>query len=192
MVKLKRKTKSEQKTDVPKIASTINKTEAENSQLELFTIKQNIKVLTERESSLKKRLGEYMEKSIKPDGKGHFLFTTVNEKGEKIHLQRQARKKVSLVESKAFEIVNSLGLKDKIIPTVQVIAPEVTNDQVLEVLEKHAPHLLTTSEKVDEKALEQSVLNGEITMEQFEEMCNVSITYAMTYIDDSKLQDTEN
>ena len=165
----------------------MNKTEAESTQLELFNIKQNIKQLEARETELKNRLGEYMMKSFKPDAKGHFLFSTINSVGEKIHLQRQARKKVELNEERAKKLLAELGKKDLVVKQPQ-IAVEVTKDQLIDVLLEHAPHLIDEVETVDEKALEQAVLNEEIPMETFEEMCDINVTYAMTFIDDKKLQ----
>lgn len=168
-------------------AVTINKTEAENSQLELFQIKQSMKQLETREKELKERLGEFMMKSLKPDGKGHFLFSTVDKDGNKVHLQRQARKKISLNQDRAkqFLIENKM---DELIVTEPVVHPDATQDQVIEVLLAHAPHLIANHEFVDEKGLEQAVINEEIKMEQFEELCDINITYAMTFIKDSDVE----
>lgn len=169
------------------VVSGINKTEAENSQLELFQIKQTQKQLETREKELKARLGEYMGKALQPDGKGHFLLTTTDSSGNKVHLQKQARKSIKLNQERAISFLTENGFEDLVI-TEPVVAEEVTQDQVIEVLLKHAPHLLAESEKVDEKALEQAVVNEEIEMAQFEELCDVNITYAMTFLKDADVE----
>lgn len=169
------------------IKTTVNKTEAENSQLELFQIKQSQKQLETREKELKSRLGEYMMQSLKPDGKGHFLLTTLDSQGKKVHLQRQARKSVKLNVGRALKFVQENGL-DNLYYSEPKVAEEVTQDQIIEVLLAHAPHLLVESEQVDEKGLEQAVLNEEITMEQLEELCDINITYAMTFIKDTDVE----
>lgn len=164
-----------------------NKTEMENSQLELFRLKDQKKMLEKRENELKQRLGDYMAHSFKPDSKGHFLFTVLNEKGEKIHLQKQARKKITLNDERAISYLENKGLTDAIVEK-QVVGADVTQDQIIEVLEKFAPHLLDKKIVVDEPTIEQMLGNEQIPMEDFEELCDINITYAMTFIDDKKLQ----
>lgn len=164
-----------------------NKTEMDNSQLELYRVKQQMKQLEKREKELKGRLDEFMTHTFTPDAKGHYMFSTVDENGNKIHLQKQARKKISMNQERAlkyFHENNMLGvLEDK-----EVVAEEVTQDQVLEVLSKHAPHLLDRKTVINETAVEQSLTDGDLFMEDFEKLCDINITYAMTYIDDKKLQ----
>lgn len=181
MAVIKRKKKEE---------PSFNKTEMENMQLEFFRVKEQAKLLKKREDELKKKLDEYMAKVFKPDTKGHYLFSTIDETGKKIHLQKQARKSIKLNEDRAKQYLSEHGFEHVIVSS-PAVAPEVTQDQIIEVLEKHAPHLLAEEEKVDETALEQLVVNEEIPFDEFEQLCDINITYAMTFIDDKKLQQEE-
>jgi hypothetical protein len=177
MVVIKRKKKSD----------VANKTEMTNLQLEFHRIKEQRKLLEKREKEVKGRLDEYMSKAFEPDSKGHYLFTTVDENGNNIHLQKQARKKISLNEDRAFAYLIENGLEEAIVEK-EVIAEEVTQDQIIEVLLQHASHLVDKKTSVDESTLEQMVTSEKIPMSDFEELCDINITYAMTFIDDKKLQ----
>jgi hypothetical protein len=177
-VKIKRKLTA----TAPK--KSFNKTEMENAQQELYTIKQQMKLMEKRESELKKRLDEYMQHALKPDRKGHYLFTVLNEKGERIHLQKQARRKVSLNEERAKAFLLENGFADAIVEK-EVIAADVTQDQIIAEL---PAEYLDRAEVVDEAYLEQLISEEKITMDQFESICDINTTYAMTYIDDKRLQ----
>jgi hypothetical protein len=164
-----------------------NKTEMENMQLEFYRVKDQMKLLKKREEDLKKRLDEFMSATLKPDQKGHYLFTVLDEQGNRIHLQKQARKSISLNEERAIPYLEEHGLTQAVV-IKEVVAEEVTQDQIIEVLIRHAPHLVVEKVAVDESALEQLVLNEEIPMDEFEGLCDINVTYAMTFIDDKKLQ----
>lgn len=164
-----------------------NLTEMTNTQLEFFKIKEQKKLLEKREAELKKRLDEFMQASIKPDKKGHYLFSTVDEKGNPIHLQKQARKKVQLNEERAKAFLLENG-HDDVIVEKEFVAADVTQDQITEIIAKHATHFLDVKEAVDEVALEQLITEGTISLEEFESICDINVTYAMTFVDDKKLQ----
>jgi hypothetical protein len=166
---------------------SFNKTEMDNLQLEFYRVKDQMKMLKKREDELKKRLDDFMSATLKPDQKGHYLFTVLDEQGNRIHLQKQARKSISLNEERAIPYLYDKGLSQAIVEK-EVIAEEVTQDQVIEVLLKHAPHLVVEKVAVDESTLEQMVLNEHIPMDEFETLCDIKVTYAMTFIDDKKLQ----
>lgn len=167
-----------------------NLTEMQNTQLEFALIKEQKKQLEQREKELRGRLDEFMTATLKPDSKGHYLFTTINEKGEKIHLQKQARKKINLDRERAIKYLKKNGYKALMYEDF-VIAEEVTQDQIIEVLEKHAPEFLDKVVLVDEAGLEQAVLNEEIPMEDFESLCDIEISYAMAFVKDSLLEEGE-
>ena len=169
---------------------TFNKTEYENHQLELYRLKQQKSLIEKREKELKQRLDEYMTNVLTPDSKGHYTFTVVDENGNRIHLQKQARKSISLNEERAAEYLEEHGLTQAIVEK-DVIAEEVTEEQIIEVLMRHAPHFLDKKNVVDESSLEQLVQEGTIPMEDFEKLCDIKITYAMTFIDDKKMQQGE-
>lgn len=185
MVVLKKKKKKSGETK-----PTFNKTEYENYQLELYRLKQQKSLIEKREKELKQRLDEYMTSILTPDSKGHYTFTVVDESGNRIHLQKQARKSISLNEERAIEYLEERGLSHAIIEK-DVIAEEVTEEQIIDVLMKHAPHFLDKKNVVDESSLEQLVQEGAIPMEDFEKLCDIKITYAMTFIDDKKMQQGE-
>lgn len=166
---------------------SFNLTEMTNTQIEFHQIKEQRKMLEEREKQLKERLDKFLTATITPDSKGHYLHTVIGKNGEKLHLQKQARKKITLNEEKALEYLEEHGHDDLII-TKNVIAEEVTQDQVIEVLEKYAKHLLDEKTVVDEIGLEQAVLKEEIPMDEFEELCNIDITYAMAFVKDHLLE----
>jgi delta 1-pyrroline-5-carboxylate dehydrogenase len=180
VVKIKRKKKE---------PVSFNKTEMENAQLEFYRLKEQKKLLDKREDELKKRLSEYMERAISPDSNGHYTFTTLNEKGEKVHLQRQARKKVVLNPERAIDYLASNGYEDAIVGD-EVIASDVTQMQVLDVLAQHAPHLLEKVTKPDEVAVEQLVTSGTIPFSDFEQLCDITTTYAMSFVADKNLGKT--
>lgn len=190
MVVIKRK-KIKLGTSKKKKEDTIDVAEMQNKQLELFRVKQQLKMLGGRENELKNELGTYMEKTFKPDVSGHYLFTTVDSEGNKIHLQRQARKKISLNEERAKAYLKKKKLLSKVVTKKEVIASDVTDEQVLDVLAEHAPHLLEKIEVMDESAIEQLVTSEVIPMDEFEGLCDININYAMAYIDDKKLQQEE-
>jgi delta 1-pyrroline-5-carboxylate dehydrogenase len=175
-LKIKRKIKTTE--------DTYSKTMAENDQQEFFNLKQQMKQLESRSNELKARLDKYMSKNLHPDKKGHFLFTVLNENGERIHLQKQARKKVSLNEERAKAYLLEKGFNDFMIQK-EVIAKDVTQDQILAELPDHFKDVV---EAVDEDYLTQLIGNEEISMEDFESICDINITYAMTYIADDKLE----
>lgn len=184
MATIKRKAKKEAPNAV------INKTEAENSQLELFKVLATKKQLETREKELKARLATYMETALPTDDKGHRLFKVTDADGKNIYLQRQARKSIKLNQERAITFLKENDLAELVVPTYE-IASEVTQDQLIEVLQKHAPEFLNAIEYVDEKQLETEVINEKITMEQLESLCDINITYAMTYIDEKKLEQQE-
>ena len=174
-----------------KNAEGFNLTEMQNAQLELLRNKEQQKQLKIREEELKNRVGTYMEKVLKPSSNGHYLFTTISETGEKIHLQRQARKKISLDTDKAMKYLKKKKKFAHIIQERQVVAPEVTQDQVLDVLVRYAHEYVDDEEYVDEKALKDAVLSGDIPTEDFEDFCKVDISYAMVFVPDEKLEKEE-
>lgn len=170
--------------------SKYNKTEMENAQLEFFRIKEQRKQLEKREAELKGVLDDYITNTAKPDSKGHYLFTTLNEKGEKIHLQKQSRRKITLNIERATKYLTDNGLKH-LIYMKDIIPEDVAKEQIIEVLLQHAPHLTTAELSVDESQLEQLVINEEIPVEEFEELCDINQTYAITFIRDDKLEVNE-
>jgi hypothetical protein len=174
---------------------SLNKTSAENYQLELYTIKQQKKQLETREKELAGLLASYMEQNYKPSPKGHFLFSTVDSKGNKIHLQRQARRKITLNEERAKAFLKSAGLYEQAVEVKEKVADEITQDQIIEVMKNNGfGDFIDEEEVINEEWLEQLVTSGEIEIADFETLCDINTTYAMTYIDDSKLQkeDGEN
>jgi hypothetical protein len=181
VAKLKRKAKKE--------APSLNKTSAENYQLELYTIKQQKKQLEAREKELAGLLAPFMEQHFKPSPKGHFLFSTVDSKGNKIHLQRQARRKVTLNEERAKAFLKKNGLWEEAVEVKEKLADEITQDQIIEVMKNNGfGDFIDEEEVINEEWLEQLVTSGKIEMKDFETLCDINTTYAMTYIDDSKLQ----
>lgn len=172
-----------------KVATKANKdvytkTQAENDQLEFYRLKEQRKMIDKREKELKERLDSYMSKALTPDKKGHFLFTVLDEEGNKIHLQKQARKKVVLNEEEALEFLRENGHDEAIIEKT-VIAPEVTEDQIIDEL---PDSYLDTKIVVDQSVLESLVKEEKISMDDFEKLCTIQVTYAMTYIPDERLE----
>ncbi|MMZ46492.1 hypothetical protein D1872_81090 [compost metagenome] len=174
---------------MPKIVrKTYTKTQAENDQLELARLKEQIKVLTKREEELKNRLASYMEKNFQPDSKGHYLFTVIDANGKPIHLQRQARKKISINNEVAIPWLKKKH-KEAIIP-VEKIADDVTQDQIIEALANSGyDEFIDVEERVDEDYLAQLISEGTLSMSDFEKLCKIDVSYAMTYISDEKLQE---
>lgn len=188
MSKLVRKRKVIKRKSVDNKSTIMTKTEAENAQLELDSIKQSKKALDAREAELKTRLSEYMEKALPPDSKGHRLFTVMGADGQNRYLQRQARKKISLDQERAKAYLVEKGMEDLIVQK-QVIAKEVTEDQLVDVVQVFAPQYVDVKEVIDEAALEQAVLAEEIPMEDFEGLCDIKTTYAMTYLKPEQVEE---
>lgn len=166
----------------------MTKTEAENIQLEFYEVKKQKELLAERENELKAKISEYMGSNLTPDAKGHTIMHTLNSKGEPVILQRQRRVKATLDEEKAKQIlVGKLKREDLIVKNV-IIAPEVTTEQVVEVLEKHCPQYLDNEEKVDENLLNQEVTNGNISMDDFQDMIEMKETFAMSFLTEEQIK----
>lgn len=175
---------------IKKKKPSYNLTEMQNKQQEFALLKENMKLMKKREDQLKAELDAFMTNTLETDAKGHRLFTVVNERGEKVHLQKQARKKVSLNTERAIEYLNKSG-HTELVEVTTVIAEEVTQDQIIEVLDKKAKHLLDTKVVVDEVGLEQAVINEEIPMDEFESICDIELSYAMAFVKDIILEEGE-
>lgn len=166
-----------------------NLTELTNMQLEFKRVKEQKKLLEKRENELKAKLDEYLT-TLPKDRQGHRTFTTVDENGERIHLMKQARRKVQLNPERAMGMLRKRGFNDVIVEK-EVIAAEVTDDQILDVLEKAAPEYLDIAEVVDEDALQTLIENGDITLDEFEKMCDIDESYAITFVSDKKYQEAQ-
>jgi hypothetical protein len=170
------------------IAPVYTKTQAENDQQELVKIKAQIKELGKREDELKARLESYMMKAFKPDSKGHLLFTVAGADGKNYNLQRQRRRKITLNQEKAIPWLRENKFLDAI-KTVDIVAAEVTQDQLVEaLLDFGYASYVDTKEIADDIAISQLVQQGIISIEDMEALCDFSDTYAMTYIKDDDVK----
>lgn len=155
-----------------------NKTTIDNLVIEIQSIKQQKKLLEQREKELIDRVTPYVEKTVSQDSSKNYNYRVVSPTGEIIVFQRQARKKISLNHERAIRILKARKLFDAIYIT-EKIAPEVTEDQLIDaIIKAKMQAYLDTVEVVDEGVLEQLLLNEEINQEDFEEMCDMDITYA--------------
>lgn len=166
---------------------TITKQQAEQFILEFNQLKENKKAIEIRENELKEVISDYLENNVKPDNKGHLLFSMQDKDGKPLHFMRQARKKVMLNQDEAIAILRNLDL-DNAIERKKVIAKEVTQDQLIILAEKHAKNFIDEVEEVPESTIKQLLDDGLISIEDFERMCEIKTSYAMTFIPDEKLE----
>lgn len=171
---------------------TYTRLQAENDQIELNNIKMQKKMLEAREEELKARLTPWMENNLPTDSKGHRLFTVKGADGKPVHLQRQARKSIKLNQERAVKYLRENEFEETII-TKEVIAEEVTQDQIIDAIYKAklAGAYLEQVEAVDEDAFAKLVSEGYISMEDAESLADIKITYAMAYIDDEKIKEEQ-
>ena len=167
---------------VAKRVSGITKSTAETLLVELVTLHEKRKTIEKREGEIKDQLIKYLEKNISPDSKGHYTFEVLDPFGIPLIFQRQARKKISINQEKAISFFRENNLHS-CFTEKEVIAKEVTQDQIVEVLLKHGyTNFIDREEVVDEIAVEKHILDGKLSMEDFENLCDTKITYANVVI----------
>jgi len=158
---------------------TKNKTSAENDILELFNLKAQKSLLEKRETELKTRISEYVTSHVSPDTKKNYTYFVNAPNGKRVMFQKQARKKIELNEENAISMLRKKKLLSPII-TVERIAEEVTQDQILDALiDAGYDDYIDIVETIDESALEELVMNGKLTQAEFEKMCDININYAI-------------
>ena len=163
-----------------------NKTSIENAIIDLFELRKTIKLLGERETELKNRISAYVETNTSPDSKSNYFFSAKDSNGKEILFQRQARKKVILDMETAVKILKRKKLNN-FITVKEVIAEEITQDQIVEALSSSGfDEFIDVEKLVTEDALEQLLLEEKITQEDFEKMCDIKITYASLCYEDEK------
>lgn len=167
---------------------TINKTAIDNAVVELDKIKQQLKLLGGRETELKDMISEYVSRHIKPDNKSNYLYRVLSSTGIPILFQRQARKKIVINQEKAVQFMRDNDLEDYI-SLQQVVAEEVTEDQVLDALiESGYEEYIDEAEVVTEDTLEEMINEGIITPDDLESFCDINITYAV-YCAEEKMEE---
>lgn len=171
--------------------ASYNMTQLQNDVIELAEVKGTIKLLQTREKELKDRVSKGMDRHVQADTSGHYTFPVTNAEGKKMYFQKQARTKVKLNPDRLRELLEERGMTREVFRNVQKVATEVTEDQVLDVLEKYAPHLVEEVEEYDESDLEQLVLAGEITDEEFDSVLDKDTTYAHTFVDAKHFEDED-
>lgn len=184
-------TKSKPKFRKKTREASYNATQLQNDILELANVKAQIKMLQTRETELKNRASSGVETHTKADAVGHFTYPVINAEGKKLYFQKQARTKVSLNKERLRELLEEKGMTREVFIPVQQVAPEVTQDQLIEILESHAPHYLDTIEIVDDSNLEQLMLAGEIEEKEFESVLDKNTTYAHTFVDAKLIEKDE-
>ena len=166
----------------------VTQTQAQNMVIELHNLVYQRKLIESREDELKKSLADYVHNTINADTKGHFNFSVLGSDGRSIVFQRQARKKIALKESETLRFLRKNKLTDAIIER-EIVAPEVTQDQIVEALIKAGYNAyIDVIEEVDEIVLEQLVKENKITMREFESLCEVNTTYATLCDYEDKMQ----
>lgn len=171
--------------------ASYNATQLQNDVLELATVKSQIKLLQTREKELKNRVSTGVEKHVEADSVGHYTYPVINTEGKKLYFQKQARTKVHLNEDRLRELLDKKGMTREVFIPVQKVAPEVTQDQIIEILEDHAPHFLDTVEIVDDIGLEQLILSGGIEEKEFDSTLDKDTTYAHTFVDAKLIEKDE-
>lgn len=185
------KRKSTKNVVAEKKEPKISLAEAERYQFELYQVLERKKQAEAREKELKAILAEYMDVALDADGKGHRLLKVVGEDGQTRYLQRQNKSSRKINPDRAIPLLLKKGLKDLIVEK-EVIAKEVTTDQIIEALEKSGyDAYIDVLEEVDEKALTQKVVEGVISMSELKEITDVKEAYAMTFLKDLPKEENE-
>jgi hypothetical protein len=122
---------------------------------ELDTLKANKKLLEAREAELKADLVVYLEAEGVKDTKGSFNIITEVDGKQKL-AQKQARKTVKLNQERSEELFKKLGIWEEVTETKTVL---------------------------NEDYIEQALLNGKLTQEQFENLCDINTTFAIVVMD---------
>lgn len=168
---------------------SISKTELENMSHELHQVNIQRRALEKREKELKDRLAKGMETHIETDVKGHRTFKFTGADGKNVYLQRQLRRKTMLNQEKAVAFFQSA--QPDIIREKEKVAPEVTQDQILDILAQHAPEFIDTEAYVDESDIEQLVMDGVFSMEDLEMLVEHKDTYAMAFVEEKEIEPEE-
>lgn len=172
-----------------KNTDAMSRTELENLTHEFYQVNEQRKALEKREKELKSRLAKGMETHVETDVKGHRTFKFTNSEGKNVYLQRQLRRKTLLNQEKAVAFFGKA--QPDIVRTRDKVAPEVTQDQILDVLAQHAEHFVEHESYVDESDIEQLVMDGVFSMEELENLVEHKDTYAMAFVPEKDIQEEE-
>lgn len=157
----------------------------EESILNLDNIRKQVKALKELESKLVKDIQDISFKLINPDDKGARNLRVYNEESESfIYLNLQDRTKQILNMSKAIQYFEESEL-DEYIEEEDKLKEGVTQDEIMDVLAKHAPQLLETERVIKEHTLKELVIEGVLDDKDIDVISDKKESYA-TYIKDKE------
>lgn len=130
------------------------------------------KIVKEYKKELRLKMFDIAEKTVDPDEKGSYKVRFEDGAGFK----KEARTRVTINEDKAKELAEKKGIditRPQPKPTRQLTKEEA------EELEQKFAGAFDIEEKVDENLLEQAYLNGELSDDEFEELVNKKVNYAL-------------
>lgn len=157
----------------------------EESILNLDNIRKQVKALKELESKLVKDIQDISFKLINPDDKGARNLRVYNEESESfIYLNLQDRTKQILNMSKAIQYFEESEL-DEYIEEEDKLKEGVTQDEIMDVLAKHAPQLLETERVIKEHTLKELVIEGVLDDKDIDVISDKKESYA-AYIKDKE------
>lgn len=142
---------------------------------ELFKEMKYVGDLMEKElKALRLQMFDFIEKETEPDSKGSFTKEFEDGTG----YQKQARVSMKILEDKVLEYAKEKNLPELVITTKKP-SKEKEEELVAEIEKLKRYDLLDEVQSIDEIELETAVLEGKITMEEFEEMVSRKVTYAL-------------
>lgn len=138
-----------------------------------FMLAENISsIVAKYKKELREKMFLIATEEVKPDKKGSYIIRFDDGSGFK----KEARVSLSIDKDKAIELAGKKGLnilKDKLTHKRSLSKLEVTN------LVKEYPDIFEIESKLDEGLLEQAYINEEITDEEFENIVNRKVNYAL-------------
>lgn len=160
----------------------MSESEVQYKVLEFRRLKEEKKEIEKREKELRDELEAYIEQNLEKEANGSALYSTLDEEGNKVSLQRRINKRISLDEERAVALLSQIPEGENIVEEEEVVSKEVTQDQILEILQEHAPEYLERKQVVNEDLLKEAVTNGDISIDEFEKMCNIKETVVVAFV----------
>lgn len=162
-----------------------NLTEIQNNIIELRELQDKIKLLGNRELELKAILKTYLENNVSPTEKGHRLITVLGKDGLPLTFQATRRRKISMNNDRVVEYFKKKKW-DKYVEKKVIVSPQVTEEQLVDVLEKYSPDFLDSVLTVPEDVIQQLIMDEKLDMDEFETLCDISDNYALGFAKEIK------
>lgn len=122
-----------------------------------YEVKRQKGLLEKEEAELKKELDSYVDRTIPTDTKGNRYFYSTDYNGNKIILEREARKKITINEERAIEFFRKKNLLNLVYKTKEV-------------------------QYFDEEEISNLYQCGTITAEEVQSISDITTSYATKFV----------